>query len=78
MNQRVSAILNKIHDVDEVNRLLVSAFININQLGAEGENILSHYLIAASPARIRRMPFSRHDRKLEAAPSPWGLQLNNG
>ena len=37
MNQRVSAILNKIHDVDEVNRLLVSAFININQLGAEGE-----------------------------------------
>lgn len=57
MNQRVSAILNKIHDVDEVNRLLVSAFININQLRAEGENILSHYLIAEPKEKDRLQDF---------------------
>lgn len=57
MNQRVSAILNKIHDVDEVNRLLVSAFININQLRAEGENILSHYLIADPQEKDRLQAF---------------------
>lgn len=57
MNQRVSAILNKIHDVDEVNRLLVSAFININQLRAEGENILSHYLIADPQEKDRLQTF---------------------
>ena len=61
MNQRVSAILNKIHDVDEVNRLLVSAFININQLGAEGEN--SHYLIAAPKEKERLQAFCHAVKK---------------
>lgn len=46
MNQRVSAILNKIHDVDEVNSLLVSAFVDINQLIVGERNTLSRYVIS--------------------------------
>lgn len=57
MNQRVSAILNKIHDVNEVNRLLVSAFININELRVEGENILSNFIIAEPKEKERLQYF---------------------
>lgn len=46
MNQRVSAILNKIHDVDEVNSLLVSAFVDINNLTVGENNTLSRYVIS--------------------------------
>ena len=48
MTSKVSFILNKIHDVDEVNSLLVSAFVDINKLRIEDGSWLSRYIILAS------------------------------
>ncbi len=48
MTSKVSLILNKIHDVDEVNSLLVSAFVDINKLRIEDGSWLSRYIIPAS------------------------------
>ena len=51
MTSRISAILNKIHDVDEVNSLLVSSYIEINKLAVEKQSILSKYIIVQNPRR---------------------------
>lgn len=51
MTSRISAILNKIHDVDEVNSLLVSSYIEINKLAVDKQSILSKYIIVQNPRR---------------------------
>lgn len=51
MTSRISAILNKIHDVDEVNSLLVSSYIEINKLAVDKQSILSKYIIVQNPQR---------------------------
>ena len=48
MTSAVKAILNKIHDVDEVNSMLVSAFAEINKLCISNRNLLSTYVISQS------------------------------
>lgn len=48
MTPKISAILNKIHVVNEVNSLLVSAFVEINKLTVGERSILSRYLIPSS------------------------------
>ena len=46
MTSAITKILNKIHDVDEVNSLLVSAFADINRLCIGERNLLSKYVIS--------------------------------
>ena len=45
MTSKVSAILNKIHDVDEVNSLLVSAYVDINKYTIDEHSLLKKYIL---------------------------------
>ena len=45
MTSRVSSILNRIHDINEVNSLLVTAYAHINRLNIEEHSFLGTHLI---------------------------------
>ena len=57
MTSRISTILNKIHDVDEVNSLLVSSYIEINKLAVNEHSFLRKYIIGQNSQKK-----AEHDR----------------
>lgn len=71
MTSRISAILNRIQDVDEVNSLLVSSYIEINKLVVGKQSVLGKYIIIQNPQR--KAEYDRMVAFMEAIIKSYGV-----